>query len=730
MLHYRHRGVIAMSAQNLVFENDHFSLVVGADAIVKELRLKATNEDCLDHTEEISLFSLTEDRPYNNEIKLAHPNKRTTFEANRLRREGNRLIVGFEQILFEAAVEVTITNAYISFTLSEFIVPQEAFDGLAMSPPPVAEFRLLQLPIRNREHFGEWLNVMWDDSAAINVLGTGPFTKIDSHKRKTHRLLTADAVRELKLEGCSAALIAAPVEKLLDCIDAVEQDYALPHGVVSRRNTKDINSSIYWTDSIAPQNVEAQIALAKQMGFKKMLIFYSAFCKNDVGYDHCGDYEFNDAYPNGSDDLKVVLEALRHAGITPGMHILHTHIGIKSRYVTPIADHRLHLTRHFTLAKPLSNTDTEIYVSQNPRGTVMHPQCRVLKFGGELIEYTAYTTIPPYRFTGCKRGHFDTTVTAHDVGTIGGVLDISEFGATSVYIDQDTDLQDEIADKIAALYDLGFEFLYFDGSEGTNAPFEFYIPYAQYRIYQKLKRPPLFCEGAAKAHFSWHMLSGGNAFDVCLTRYFKGNLLRHQLPEAQRMADDFTRINFGWWGLFDDSQPHLFEYGTSKAAAWSAPVTIYSRLPRFYTALPHSAAGARSTDNYEVLRRWENVREQRLLTDEQLLALRDPDTEYTLLINEDGQYELVRYYPLNTPDHIIAYTFDRRGRTYVVYWHPSGEDNLQLPQEIDDLRCEKTLGLPLTTAENQVPLSDKHYVSTQYHKELLIAAFSAKETIA
>ena len=69
-----------MSTQNLVFENARFSLVVGADAIVKELRLKSTGEDCLDHTEETALFSLTEDRPYNNEIKLAHPNKRTTLK--------------------------------------------------------------------------------------------------------------------------------------------------------------------------------------------------------------------------------------------------------------------------------------------------------------------------------------------------------------------------------------------------------------------------------------------------------------------------------------------------------------------------------------------------------------------------------------------------------------------------------------------------------------------------
>ena len=713
---------------DLIFENRRFSLVVGDNAVVKQLLFKSTGEDCLDHTEEISLFSLTEERPYNNEIKLAHPNKRTTFEANRIRREGNRLIVGFEEILFEAVIEFTVTDTYITFTLADFFVPSEAFEGLALTPPPVAEFRLLQLPVRHRTHFGEWLNVMWDDTAAVNLLGTDPFVRIDSQKRNGYRILTADALRDFRLKGRSATLIVSSTEELLDCIDCVEKDYDLPRGVESRRNLQNINSSICWTASITPQNVEQHIRQAHEFGFTKMLIFYSAFCKNEEGYSHCGDYEFNEHYPNGADDLKYVLDTLRAAGITAGMHVLQTHIGLKSDYVTPVADPRLHLTRYFTLAKPLSETDTEIEVFQNPEGTVMHPLCRVLKFDGELIEYTSYTTTPPYRFCGCKRGHCNTTVTAHAYGTIGGILDISEFSATSVYIDQNTNLQDEIAEKIANLYNLGFEFLYFDGSEGTNAPFEIYIPYAQYRIYKKLKKKPLFCEGAAKAHFGWHMLSGGNAFDVCLTRYLKDNLIRHQLPEANRMLNDFTRINFGWWGLFEDSQPHLFEYGNSKAAAFDAPVTLYTHLPLFYTALPELTASPRAKDNNEVFRRWEDVRKNHRLTDGQKQALRDPEAEYTLLRTPNGGYALVRYYPIETHTNLFAYTFDYSDRSYVVYWHRTGEGSIRLPKAITDLRCETEpngVAVPITANGSEwcLPAGDKLYVSTKKHKKALLNAF-------
>ena len=151
-----------------------------------------------------------------------------------------------------------------------------------------------------------------------------------------------------------------------------------------------------------------------------------------------------------------------------------TFIGFKTHYVTPVADPRLNLKRHFTLARALdAESDGEpfdLYVLQNPVDSPLCDKTRILKFGGELLSYEGFTTEPPYRFTGVRRGHFGTNLVAHPYGEIGGVLDVCEFGATSCYIDQETDLQDEIAAKIARIYNAGFEFMYCDGSEGVNVP--------------------------------------------------------------------------------------------------------------------------------------------------------------------------------------------------------------------------------------------------------------------
>lgn len=486
---------------NIFLENDHFRLEIGPDCQAKSLVVKATGEEMLRQNEGISLFSVTQERPFNNEVKLAHPNKRTTFEADRIRQEGDRLIVGFEITPFEAVIRVNIAPDYISFTLDSFIVHPTDYEGLAMATPPVAELRLIQLPVKKRKNFGEWLNVSWDDRAALNVLATCPQTRIDSQRRNGWRIMSADAVRGILLEGCGAAVIACESDRLMDCIGSLERDYGLPMGAESRKGAL-INASAYHSGSITPENIDRHIRYAKMGGFRMMLIYYTSIFKETGSYNLNGNYDYRDEYPNGVEDLKRMLQKIKDAGITPGIHFLHTHIGLRSRYVTPVADHRLNLTRHFTLAKPLSIDDTTVYVEQDPTGCVMDERCRILFFGGELIYYEGYTTQRPFAFTGCRRGHRETNIVEHPLGQIGGILDVSEYGAGSVYLDQNSSLQEEVGEKIAQAYNAGFEFVYFDGSEGTNAPYAYHVPNAQYRVYKLFDRAPLYCEGAAKAHFS------------------------------------------------------------------------------------------------------------------------------------------------------------------------------------------------------------------------------------
>ena len=722
--------------EDVIIENDQMKLVISGDGIAKSLIYKPGNVECLIQGKKVPISTITEPRPYQNEVKLAYPNKRTTFKSNSVRKEGDKIIIGYELIPWETTLSIKITPDYLAFTLEAFKLTEDY--GILMTEPPISEMYFLQLPVKDRGHYGDWLNVIWDDKVAVNILAADPYTNANAEEGEGYHLLQAGVDERVKLTGVTAALITCAKDKLLDKIAIVEGDYKLPHGVASRRNDL-INASYYWTSNINPTNVDEHIKYAKMGGFKLMNIYYTAFLESR-GYRLIGNYNvFRPEYPNGKADLKAMLTKIKAAGITPGCHFLHSHIGRDSKYVTPIPDHRLNLLRIFTLKKPLGIKDTTIYVEQNPQNSSMANNRRVLKIGTEFISYRGYTTTPPYMFYGCERGIDKTTINAQPVGYIFGLLDVSEFGATSIYIDQYSDLQDEVADGIADLWDAGFEFFYFDGSEGVNRPFWYHVSAAQYRVFSKLKPEPIFAEGAAKTHFDWHMLTGGNAFDVFRPEELKVQTIKHPFKEAPRMQDNFTRVNFGWLGYWVPgektigTQPDQLEFVTSKAAAWDCPVAIMADLETL-------TRNPRTPDNFEVFRRWEEVRAKKWLTSEQKQLLRNAQQEYTLLLNEKNELELVPYDKImnvaNESRDVIAFTFERGKNLYAVYWHISGDKKLELPLKSENITLMESLGqeIPPLSGQNSdrtlLPVGKRRYIKTSnISRDELITAFKNAKII-
>ena len=710
----------------IVIENPLFRLTVGEDCVAQSLVCKANGQECLAAGAKVPLFAVTQERPFNNEVKLSTMCKRTTYPANALRREGDKLIVGFSVAPYEAVVQVQEKESYVNFCLDSFIVHPDDYGSLKMDTPPAAEFCLLQLPVADRENFGGWLNVSWDENTAVNVLASDSRTLIDAEKRENFHIMNATVRRDIKLRGPGAALIVAPKAQLLDCVAKVEEDFDLPRGVESRRSSY-VNQSIYYTWDLYPDSVEEHIRYCKAGGYKLMQVYFSSIFKSSQCYGLCGDYDYNDHYPNGAEDLKKVVSRLKEEGIIPGLHFLQPHIGLKSRYVTPVADHRLNLIQHYTLAKPLGKEDTAVFVEQDPAAAPMAEKRRVLQFGGELITYEGYSE-EQRCFTDCTRGAYDTNITEHPLGQIGGVLDVSEYSAVSAYLDQNTSLGDEVAQKIADCYNCGFEFVYFDGSEGTNVPYAYHIPNAQYRVFKKLTPAPRFCEGAAKAHFSWHMLSGANAFDIFRPEIFKEMIGKHPIPEAVEMQKDFTRVNFGWWQFWGvGTQADQFHYSCAKATAWDCPATLISDR-KFFGQNP------RLYDILEVLRRWEDARTSGFFTPDQKEELKNLEQEHILLINEQKEYELQPYFAVKLPEDapITAYTFNRGEETWAVYWHKSGEGKLKLPVDSTEIQLlEELWEQPISLEKGPaiLPADKVRYVKTTLPREKLVELFQKVEVL-
>lgn len=685
----RDRPPVRMEGDAVAIENARFRLEVGTNAVVRSLVVKATGEELVDPGAAVPLATVTQARPYNNEIKLIHPHRRTTYPANRVRCAGDRLVFGFEIAPYEAEVSVRLTDSYAVFTLERFIVKPLDYDYLKMDVPPAREFRVLQLPIQDRKYFGNWLNCAWDETNAVAVVGTALETFIGNERCAKGRLLTADLRHGYRLQGGSAGLIVANGrDDFLGAMEAFEKDLDLPRGVESRRNPL-VNASILHSGwDLSPTNAAEYAAFAKEGGFRLFTFGFGTVVEETGCWPLNGNYDYRASYPEGDASLAKTIAAFTKQGIVCGFHFLHPHIGLQSRYVTPVADARLAVKRRFTLVNPLpagasTNATFDLAVHEPTEGTALFKGTRILKFGGELIAYESYTTERPFVFRGCRRGWLGTRVVAHPAGEVGGLLDVSEFGGDPgcCHIDQTTDLQDEIADKLARFWNCGFRYAYFDGSEAVQEPFDYHVANAQYRVWKKFNPRPIFSEAAAKSHFGWHILSGANAFDGFKPEEFKEKLAAFPCAQAALTWQDMTRVNFGWWYLDPPNektvgtQVDMWEYGCSKSLAWDCPATCTLDLGRI-------RSHPRTKDIFRAMRRWEKARAEKRFTAAEKEMFRDTRREFHLYPDGKGGETLVEWTQLDVAGgkwtDVRAFLFELNGKRVVAYWHVRGKGTLEL----------------------------------------------------
>jgi len=724
----------------IVLENAEMRLAINSRASAQSLIHKPTGQECLaERGGDAPMFTLTQYRPYINEVQLAYPAKVTHFAPDHLRREGDTLIASFEILGYDALIGLKITDAYIAFRLEKLDYKGFRKPKVPRTPTRIDETLFLQLAVRDRMNFGEWLNVMWDDDVAVNVLAADPHTRIDAAPCLGYHLFQAGTVQEVQLEGASAALITTSPDHLLDRIAQLEEDFNLPRGVQSRR-CKEYKNSYYEVLKMSPQDADEHIEFAKAGGFRLMQIYHSALT------DSLGHFPWRPEYPRGIADLKEITAKINQAGMIPGFHVLYTMATVNDPYITPVPDPRLSLRHSFTLAESINASSTVIQVEEDPRLLDIGGNKRILSDGGakfrdeeqmqtlriqnELIHYKTYTSTPPYRFEDCVRGAFGTRPAAHEISSRVGLLDM--YSPTMVRYSQNSSLEAEVAERLQAIYgQAGFRFMYFDGAEDVPAPFWYTVSRAQLILQKGLKPQPLFAEGACKSHFSWHVLTRANAFDVFPPEEQKAATRIYCVEEIKRVVNDFSSIDFGWLGYWAPSkesigtQPDIVEYVTSVAAAWDCTIALFGNLPAL-------KSHPRTVDNLEVIRRWEDVRAEGWLTDANRISIRNVKQEHTLLIDENGRYELVPYDQIGgvagADRPARAFVFERGGKIWVVYWHMSGEGMLELPVSTKRVSLMRDLGKPLRVKRSgsgvTLPLGERRYIRfNDLTRDEVISAF-------
>ena len=522
---------------DVVIENAAVRLVIGADGAARSLIHKSTGEECLAAEVRTPICAITQYRPYDNENFLIYPAKPRVFPACRVERRGDRLYVGFEDTYDIAVIRLDIEDDYIGFSLERVDYRIEAYGVKRQTE--IDEFALLRLPLRPRAHFGEWLNVVWDDRVAVNLLGTHPGTRIDAFPTAEATTLYAGLDAQVGLFGPGAALVVSSREGLLPAIGQIERDYDLPRGVESRRDGS-YRCSYYSLRGVTPENIDAHIEYARRGGFRTMMVYYVDFARS------CGHYGWREEYPGGMEDLRYVTDRIRAAGMIPGLHFHYSKVGVNDPYINGgHPDTRMNSVCELVLAEPAGAADTVLVVEGNTQGLRREEGRRLLHLGDELISYADCTTRPPYMLTGCRRGLHNSQPAAHAAGSRARLLDVDDW-PLFVRIDQNTGIQREIAGRLGRIYaEAGFRFVYFDGAEDVPMPYWYNVSRSQSVVYDALRPAPLFAEGALKSHFGWHILSRGNAFDIFPPEYIRPAMKKYTLRCPQRRGLHGGRFRMG-----------------------------------------------------------------------------------------------------------------------------------------------------------------------------------------
>lgn len=705
-------AVSQVAAAPVVLETDALRIEVNADGMLKSLQAKPAGTEYAWLKEPAPVASVQRGGKW--------------FPASSAELKGDQLTVGFESAKINAVYKVMTQPAYLAFELT------------ALTGEPVDAIRLIQLRIRKLPNLGPWIDVAYDDAFGVCLCGGNVKTDAGMQICDGYVDMSTRAEKEIGLAGTVAILFGCPEPRkhFLDVMEIVERDFQMPSGARHRRSPMQQYS--YLMAPCTPVDVDRYIAMARQGGFRMLLFSYTTFTSG------AGHFAFNEKFAGGIADVKKMADAIRAAGLKVGIHIHYNKAHRNDAYVTPVPDDRFHKVREFKLATAIDAAASTISVRENPEGCTRDNRRRILKIGKELVSYGDYTTSLPFQFTGCERGHLKTQAAAHAEGETAGLLDVDDTNQNAfIRFDQTTDIQDEAAECLTRIINESgpYDLIYFDGAEDVHDPRWYHVANAQYRVYRRFAHEPPVCETATMTHFSWHMMSRSNAYDLPL-EYGKSFCYEVPCRTAPVRALDFTRIDFGWLqGLTPTVGVDVLEYVVSRGAGWDCPISIPLNLKQL-------AAHPRSDDCLEVFKTWEDARLAGKLTDAHRRMLRtlDPkyfqfvdvwdarmtkawtdrwqkpsfnDQEHHLFMNERGEYELV---PIREVSNVAggqvkAFVFSRDGAaadTYVLLWAVKGQGTLRLDIAPERLVAMRPFGKPVeiepVEKSSTVPMSGRAYL--------------------
>jgi hypothetical protein len=604
------------SAQPLAatFSNRRAALAINPRGQAVSLRSKANGHELLANPQPLVTARLKDGR---------------SLSARTVARKGDTLTFGFARGYGSAVIDVDTHRDFFTFTLRSFTLTNAAsltFCNLAVIPT---------------KYRGGMANMLSDDTDAVCLRGYDLPVEMDI----SGNALRVGTTAEHGLTGWRAGLAVGPKSEMPAILRAMAESAGVPYSKLGGPWSlgAEANRGSYLFADLAYAATDDWIEIARRGGFSTVHIH--------GWWRTLGHYDVStNLYPRGLADMRDAVARIHAAGLRAGIHTLTACIDPRDAWVTPEASADLIPFDTYTLARPLSPTDTVLYVNEPPAAhhdvvfTYMS-NGNAIRIGSEIVQYAEVSRTPPYAFSSCTRGAFKTRPAAH---TAGERADYLQQRYIAFYPQPGSRLAEDLADHIANVFNTcKLDQLYFDGSEGMMSRYG--IDFMRHTIFKRLKGDPLI-EASAHGEHNWWFHSRLGAWDhpVWAAKRFQD---KHIATSAQYRDSDLLEPQMGWWaprmpspqarGHFLDEM----EYFACKNLGLDAAMSIQG------VNVSHGPLPFHIEKQFTLLGWYEHLRLARYFDTQTVARVAVPGDEFRLRQNREGAWQFT---PVKMTAHRIS----------------------------------------------------------------------------
>ncbi|HPA17570.1 MAG TPA: hypothetical protein PLU30_07465 [Verrucomicrobiae bacterium] len=598
------------------FENRRAVLAIDRQGRAMSVRCKASDRELLARPQPLVSARLKDGRQ---------------LTARKATSNDGVLTFEFARGLGNAVIAVDAHDDFFTFTIRSLTLPD------------VASLTFVNLPVTAATYRGAMANMLSDDSDAVCLRGYE--LPVEMGTGGIPASLRVWTTSEHGLTGFRAGLAVGPKKAMPEILRAMAKDAGAPTSKLGGPWSlgAGANRGSYLFADLAHAATDDWIELARRGGFTHIHIH--------GWWRTLGHYGVNtNLFPSGIADMKDTVARIHAAGLKAGIHTLTGCIDTRDAWVTPEASPHLIATDSYTLAKPMSPTNTVLYVNEKPssRHDVVFTYSgngNAIRIGSEIIQYGEVVSETPYAFAKCQRGAFKTIPAAHAAGDRADYL---QQRYLAFYPEPDSPLAADLADHIANVFNTcGLDQIYFDGSEGMMSRYG--IDAMRHAIFKRLRGETLVEASCHGAHNWWfHSRLGAWDHPVWAAKRFHD---KHIEVSSKYRATDLLEPQMGWWaprgpspfarGHFLDEMEYFAAKNLGLDSAMSIQGVNVSRNP-----LP-----LHIENQFTLLGWYEHLRLARYFDARTVARVSVPGDEFRLRQNPDGLWQFT---PVTMDAHRIS----------------------------------------------------------------------------